>query len=199
MSETATPNSMPGAITETPAEPEPATTPETVEAAPETPEVDLAAEVAKWKEMARRNEKTAKSNAAAAKKLEELEAKDRTETENAIKRAEAAEKAAEDERLARIRSEVARTEGVDPEDITGVDEDEMRASAARLKAKIEQAVQRALKGRAPAAAPAGDVTSNGKVAGPSQIKSRDELKNMTSKEIMAAQKEGRLDHLMGKP
>jgi len=198
MSETVTPNSMPGATTETVTEAEPDTTTQTAETTTETVEVDLAAEVAKWKELARKNEKTAKSNATAAKRLEELEAKDRTDTENAIKRAEAAEKAAEDQRLARIRSDVARTEGVDPEDITGADEDEMKASAARLKAKIEQAVQKALKGRAPAAAPAGDVTGNGKVAGPSQIQSRDELKKMSPAEIVAAQKEGRLDHLMGK-
>lgn len=108
----------------------------------------------------------------------------------------------ESERTARIRADVARTEGVDPDDFTGSTEDEMRASAQRYKAKlqtqIDAAVEQALKGRAPAAAPAGEVTANGKVQGPNQITSRDELKNMSPKEILAAKEEGRLDGLLGK-
>lgn len=102
------------------------------------------------------------------------------------------------ERAARTREAVARTEEVPPEVLVGDTEEAMRESAARYKAQVEAAVQKALKGRASVAAPAGDVTSNGKVAGPNQIKSRDELKKMSPAEIVAAQKEGRLDHLMGK-
>lgn len=100
------------------------------------------------------------------------------------------------ERTERTRAEVARTEDVDPDVIIGATEDEMRESAQRYKAKVEAAIEKALKGRAPAAAPASEVTANGKVAGPGQIKSRDELKNMTTKQIREAQEAGRLDDLL---
>lgn len=108
----------------------------------------------------------------------------------------------ESERTARIRADVARTEGVDPDDFTGSTEEEMRASAQRYKAKlqtqIDAAVEQALKGRTPAAASTSEVTANGKVQGPNQITSRDELRNMSPKEILAAKEEGRLDGLLGK-
>ena len=107
---------------------------------------------------------------------------------------EAAEKA-------RLRSEVARTEGVDPDDFSGDTEDEMRASAqkykTKLQARIDAALEAAQKGKPSAAASASEVTSNGKVAGPNQITSRDELKKMSTQEIVAATKDGRLDALMG--
>lgn len=99
---------------------------------------------------------------------------------------------------ARIKSEVARTEGVDPEDFTGDTEEQMRESARRYKAKIEAAIEKALKGRAPSAAPATEVTSNGKVDGAKQITSRDELRKMSPKEILQAKEDGRLDSLMGR-
>lgn len=102
------------------------------------------------------------------------------------------------ERTERTRAEVARAEDVDPDVIIGDTEEAMRESALRYKAKVEAAIEKALKGRAPAAAPASEVTANGKVAGPGQIQSQDELKNMSPKEIMAADNEGRLDHLKGK-
>lgn len=102
----------------------------------------------------------------------------------------------EGERLARIRSEVARTEGVEPDDFTGSNEDEMRASAQRFKARIAAEVEKRAKAVAPAAAPAGEVTSNTKVDGPQQITSRDELNKMTREQRIKAHKEGRLDDLM---
>lgn len=102
------------------------------------------------------------------------------------------------ERTERIRADVARTENVPPKYILGSTEEDMRASAQEYKADTQALIDQALKGRAPAAAPASEVTANGKVAGPGQIQSQDELKNMTPKEIMAADSEGRLDHLKGK-
>lgn len=103
----------------------------------------------------------------------------------------------ETERVARIRSEVARTEGLEPEDFSGNTEDEMRASAQRFKARIEAEVEKRAKatGPASAAAPAAEVTSNGKVAGPQQVTSRDQLKNMSPKEIVEARESGLLDDL----
>lgn len=102
----------------------------------------------------------------------------------------------ESERLARIRSEVARTEGVEPEDFVGSTEEEMRTSAQRFKARIESEVEKRAKAVAPAAAPAGEVSSNGKVEGPQQITTREELNKMTREQRIKAHKEGRLDDLM---
>lgn len=98
----------------------------------------------------------------------------------------------------RVRSEVARTEGVNPRYVVGATEDEMRASATEYKADLEAAVDKRVKGVAPAAAPAGEVTANGKVDAAKQITSRDELKKMTRAEILDAYKDGRLeDQLAG--
>lgn len=55
---------------------------------------DLAAEVAKWKAMARKHEATAKANSDAAKKLADIEESQKTETEKAISEAEKRGKAA---------------------------------------------------------------------------------------------------------
>ncbi|MCT7369456.1 hypothetical protein A7R75_10650 [Mycolicibacterium llatzerense] len=105
----------------------------------------------------------------------------------------------ESERIARIRSEVARTEGLEPEDFAGNTEEEMRASAQRFKARIEAEVEKRSKATAPAAAAASaaEVTSNGKVTGTQQITSRDQLKGMSPKEIVAAREAGQLDELQG--
>lgn len=106
------------------------------------------------------------------------------------------------ERRARLLSEVARTEGVEPEDIRGDTEEEMRESAGKFKerfeARLTAAVEAAVKARNPSAAPASLVTADGKIAGPEQITSREQLKSMTPQQIMEAQKGGRLDHLLGK-
>jgi hypothetical protein len=102
------------------------------------------------------------------------------------------------ERTARLRSDVARETGVDPEDIHGSTEEEMRASAERFQAKLQARIEEALKSRTPAAPPASTVTANDKIAGPEQITSREELAKLPPAERMKAMREGRLNHLMGK-
>lgn len=100
---------------------------------------------------------------------------------------------------ARLRSEVARTEGVDLDDFHGDTEEEMRASAqkfkAKIQAKIDAAVEAARKGVSPSAAPASEVTSNGKVGDLKQL-TRADLDKMSAKEIRAAQDAGQLDDLL---
>lgn len=65
-------------------------TPETP-ASPEPSETDAGrdwkAEAEKWKSLSRKNEETAKANAAAAKRLDEIESANATELERAIKKA----------------------------------------------------------------------------------------------------------------
>lgn len=106
------------------------------------------------------------------------------------------------ERKARLLSEVARTEGVEPEDIQGDTEEQMRESALKFKERFENrlnsAVEAALKARNPSAPPISTVTADGIISGPEQITSREQLKSMTPQQIMAAQNEGRLNHLLGK-
>lgn len=94
----------------------------------------------------------------------------------------------------RIRSEVARTEGVNPRYVVGGTEEEMRASAKDYKADLDAEVAKRTT-KTTAAAPAGEVTSNGKVTGPQQISSRDQLKGMTPKQIIEAREKGQLDDL----
>lgn len=102
------------------------------------------------------------------------------------------------ERKARLLSEVARTEGVEPEDLRGDTEEELRDSARRFKERLDGLVEAALKAKnIPAAPPASTVTSDGKISGPQQITSHDELKKLSPTERMAAYRDGRLKQLMG--
>lgn len=77
-------------------------------------ETDLAAQVEKWKSLSRENEKKAKANAAAARRLEELENASKSETERLNARAEAAEKLAADSQSQALRLSVAFEKGLTP-------------------------------------------------------------------------------------
>src|SRR5690606_12111772 len=90
-------------------EPGAATEPEPTEPASgkggDTP--DLAAEVEKWKSLARKHESQAKANAEAAKKLAELEDKDKSELQRLTDAKTTAEREAADAKLTALRLEVA--------------------------------------------------------------------------------------------
>jgi hypothetical protein len=93
---------------------------------------DLAAEVEKWKSLSRKNEQAAKSNAAAAKKLEEYETAAKTETERLNARAEAAEKLAGEHESAALRLSVAFEKGLTPAQakrLVGTTREELEADA----------------------------------------------------------------------
>jgi hypothetical protein len=85
---------------------EPAST-EPSEPAPQTETVDLAAEVEKWKTLARKQEERAKSNASAAKELAELKGSMMSEQEKAIA---AAVDAARSETLGQVGSKLVAAE-----------------------------------------------------------------------------------------
>lgn len=152
---------------------------------------DLAAEVAKWKALSKKNEQRAKENAEARKRLDEIEEANKTELQKLIDRAETAEKAAAQALIDKARSDVAKDTGVPTELLHGQTEEEMRAAAAVALAYKEAA-------KPPIAPPANIVTSDGKAPKVDQIRSRDELKSMTPQQIVAAEQAGRLDELMGK-
>lgn len=150
---------------------------------------DLSSEVEKWKALSRKNEERAKANAAAAKKLEEIEAAQLSETERLTKRAEEAEKKAAELATRTLKSEVAAAKGVPAELLTGSTQEELEASAEAL-----------LKFKGP------DTTSDfgaGRVGttdigdGKTEQISREQLKKMTPQEIVEAKKAGRLDDVLG--
>jgi hypothetical protein len=106
------------------------------------------------------------------------------------------------------RERVARETGIPPELIGGGDEESMRATAEIAKALIAESAkaQAALLQPAtppapvtppPAAFPASSVASDGKILGPVQL-TRDQLRGMTSAQIVEAMKDGRCDQMMGK-
>lgn len=207
MTESVTPNDLPGAAPADTASVDPvapkdgALTPEkTGMSADEVAELNrlrkIHADESKW-------EKRAKANFEDAEKLRSL-----MKELGGDKAAEFDPKAELDklrnevlsERTERIRADVARTEKVPPKYVLGSTEEEMRASAEEYRNDLQQLVEEAIKatGKTPAAPPASTVTSDGKIAGPEQITSREQLNAMPPQEILKAQKEGRLDHLMGK-
>ena len=105
----------------------------------------------------------------------------------------------ETERVERTRSEIARLTGVPPNLISGADADSMAASAQQALEWGKGLGQRQT--GVPLVAPATTVTSADKPGSgrPQQIQTHDELKGMSSKEIMAAYNDGRMDKLLGKP
>lgn len=220
MSETTTaptPNNMPGAPA-APAAAEPAKPAEPTETTEQTPPAETAnsgltaderAELERLRAVHKEESKWETRSKANAKKLRDLAESlgvpaaefDPGDFDPKAEIGKLREDFTKSER-ARALSEVARTEGVDPDFIHGDTEDEMRASAQRHRAAVEAAVAAALEDKpakpTTSAAPASTVTSADKIAGPAQITSRDDLKKMTPQQILAADKEGRLDTLKGK-
>lgn len=204
MSETTpTPNTMPGATPATPEPPKAESTPAPQAPAEKSDGGDNAEleSLRAFRKEAQKWEQRAKSNFDDAERWRQLSKTVGGEPNKEFDPQAEFQKLRDEvarERAERVREAVARTEDVDPDILIGATEEQMRESAQRYKAKVEAAVERLLKGRAPAAAPASEVTSNGKVAGPGQITSQDELKSMSPADRMAAYKDGRLDGLMGK-
>jgi membrane-associated HD superfamily phosphohydrolase len=154
---------------------------------------DPANELEKWKALARKNEQRAKENADAAKRLQEIEDAQKTETQKMLDRAEAAEKRATELELQALRADVALRKGLtatQAKRLVGTTLDELEADADELLAD--------LKATRPAATATAD--GQGKQGSPvgqtTQITSRDQLKNMTPQQIREARQKGELDGLL---
>jgi hypothetical protein len=175
----------------------------------ETPENDLPemdklqAEVEKWKSLSRKNEQQAKANVAAAKELEEIKKSQLSDTERLIEQTRT-------ETAQQIRREFA-TKLVDAELKSALQGRVMEAGALLSFDKStfiledgnidSEAVQSWVEAHSKTTEiPAPDLGqgSRGKNPSKAQIRSRDELANMTPADILQARKEGRLDTLMGK-
>jgi hypothetical protein len=98
-------------------------------------------EVAKWKELARKNEARAKENAEAAKRLAEIEESQKSETQKLQERAEVAEKAHGDatEELMRLRIAIAKGRPEIAARLRGSTEEEIAADADELLALLDTA------------------------------------------------------------
>ena len=175
----------------------------------ETPENDLPemdklqAEVEKWKSLSRKNEQQAKANVAAAKELEEIKKSQLSDTERLIEQTRT-------ETARQIRREFA-TKLVDAELKSALQGRVMEAGALLSFDKStfiledgnidSEAVQSWVEAHSKTTEiPAPDLGQGNRGKNPSkaQIRSRDELANMSPADILQARKEGRLDTLMGK-
>lgn len=95
-----------------------------------------------WKAQARKNEKLAKSNAAAAEQLQALEDADKSESERLQAQLSEVTTRAEAAELANLRLEVATETGLSPnlaKRLVGSDRDELLADAAALLAEAKPA------------------------------------------------------------
>lgn len=196
MPETETP---PAAETEAGTETPPSPPIETPPAA----ETDANAEVEKWKALARKNEDKAKANAAAAKKLEEIQAAQMSETEKAVNAARAEGKAeatsANAQKLAAAEIKAALT-GVVP-DPSGVVEDLNLAKYISEDGEVDADAVAKLREKYAAFAAPGTPPVPGVPLGPRPTDpgvkqlTRADLKTMSAAEIVAANKAGQLNDI----
>lgn len=96
----------------------------------ETP--DLAAELDKWKALARKQEARAKENAEAAKKLAEIEDAEKTESQRLAEQLEQLKGENETLRISNLRSDVAASKGVPAALLTGSTKEELEEAADAL-------------------------------------------------------------------
>jgi hypothetical protein len=168
-----------------------------------TPPIDVDELQAKYKgvqEIARKFEKAAKENTDDAERYRQLVqtiSGQGNTPPDPIAEIQRLRQDIETERTERVRADIARITGVPPGQIHGTDEASMRSSAEQALSWAQSLAQQA--GR-PVVAPAETVNSNTPThqTGVTQIRSKDELNGMSSKDIMQAYKEGRLDYLQGK-
>lgn len=111
---------------------------------------DAAAEAAKWKALARKHEDQAKANAAAAKRLKELEDADKSALEVANEKLAEAERRAAESEARVIRAEVAASKGLTlamAKRLVGATREEIEADADELLTELKGADSGASNGK----------------------------------------------------
>lgn len=170
----------------------------------ETETVDLSAEVDKWKALSRKNEQQAKANAQAAKELEQLRRESLTEQERLIEstreetrkmvQMEFAGKLVESELKSALNGRILEGNAIlDFNKSAFIDENgdiDTDAISAWVDAHTKTAE--------PVMPDLGQGLRGKTMSGSTQIRSREDLSNMSNAEILAARKDGRLDILLGK-
>jgi len=169
-----------------------------------TETVDLNSEVEKWKALSRKNEAQAKANAQAAKELEALKQASLSDQERLIEttkaetrqavRLEYASKLAEAELKSALNGKVLEGNSILNFDKSNFIDENGDVDSTAIQAWVEAHTKTA-------EVPLPDLGQGIRsktISGTSQIRSRDELSNMTPQEILAARTDGRLDALMGK-
>ncbi len=178
--------------------------PATESDAPELSEMEqLKAEVDKWKSLSRKNEQQAKANIAAAKELEEIRKSQLTDTEKLVEqtraettqaiRREYATKLVDAELKATLNGRILEGGALLEFDKSSFILDDGNIDSEAIQSWVE-AHSKTMD------IPAPNLGQGARGVNPSkaQIRTRDELKNMSPTEILEARKEGRLDSLMGK-
>lgn len=162
-------------------------------------EKDLAAEVEKWKALSRKNEDRARTNAAAAKELDELRKANMTEQEKLIEdtrravRTEFSTKLVEAELKSQLGGKNIEADALLTFNKAEFVDSNGDVDSDAITAWVETHT------KTPEITPdLGQGVRSKTLTGKSQIRSRDDLRNMTPAEILAARKDGRLDSLMGK-
>jgi hypothetical protein len=181
-------------------------TPETeiTEEVTETETVDLSAEVDKWKALSRKNEQQAKANAQAAKELEELKRESLTEQERLIEstredtrqavRMEFAGKLVEAELKSALNGRVLEGNAILGFDKSAFIDENGDIDTEAISAWVEAHTKTV----EPVMPDLGQGLRGKTLSGSTQIRSREDLSNMSNSEILAARKDGRLDILLGK-
>ena len=172
--------------------------------APELSETDtLKAEVDKWKSLSRKNEQQAKANIAAAKELETIRQSQLTETEKLIEQAktetalsvrrEFANKLADAEIKSALQGKLMDADSLLSFERSSFILDDGNIDSESIQSWVEAHSKTT-------DTPATDFGQGARGNNPSksQIRNRDELKNMSPADILTARNDGRLDSLMGK-
>lgn len=170
----------------------------------ESPEKDVNAELEKWKSMSRKNEAQAKANAEAAKELEALKKASlsdqerliestREETRQAV-RLEFAGKLVDAELKSALNGKTLEGNAVLDFNKSAFIDDSGDIDTEAIQAWVEAHTKSA----ETVLPDLGQGVRGKTISGSAQIRSRDELSNMSNEEILAARKDGRLDAIMGK-
>ena len=193
-----------------PADADTADAPEQAPDATPEPTAATADDLAKWKALARKHEANAKANAAAARRLAEIEDANKSEAERLSARAEAAERERDEARAAMTRAvaesvvtAAAAGRLADPRDalalldISSLTDDDGKVDAVAVTSAIDGLLaSKPYLAPAGQRAPAPDPSQGGRPGGASQLTQSD-LQSMTPAQVRAAREEGRLDGLLG--
>jgi len=163
----------------------------------------LKAEVDKWKSLSRKNEQQAKSNGQAVKELDEIRKSQLTDTEKLIEqtREETSQSVRKEFAVKLVDAEFKSLLGgrsLDGSSLLDFDKSSFIQADGNIDSEAIQSWVEAHSTKAEQTIPDLGQGARGQNPSKSQIRSRDELKNMSPAEIMAATKDGRLDSLMGK-